>query len=99
MLMKKIISFLAFTVFISIYCYAQAYQGQVNIASLPKIGPSHYIPEYDLDFTTNPQLWEKVNPGMQAGYGSEDELYFRTEAPKINTANTIWNVTGWKGER
>jgi hypothetical protein len=97
--MKKIISFLAFTVFISIYCYAQAYQGQVNIASLPKIGPSHYIPEYDLDFTTNPQLWEKVNPGMQVGYGSEDELYFRTEAPQINTTNTIWNVIGWKGER
>src|SRR5437764_227871 len=99
MLMKKIIFYFAFAVLIKSYCDAQVYKGQINVASLPDIGPSHYIPEYDFDFSTNPSLWEKVNPGMQVGYGSEDELYFRTEVPQISIATNVWNATGWKGER
>jgi hypothetical protein len=96
--MKKI-SICLFCMCFSFFSFSQIYQGQVNAVSLPAIAPSHYIPEYNLDFSTNPQLWEKVTSGMQVGFGSEDELYFRTEAPQINIATSVWNATGWKGER
>jgi hypothetical protein len=97
--MKKVMLFSLSFFFIKVFCIAQAYKGQVDSVQLPMIGSSHYVPEYTLDVTTDPDAWTKEKPGMHAAFGSEDELYFRTEVPPIKNENASWEAAGWKGER
>ena len=97
--MKKIIIIYAAVFFQQNFSFSQSYKGQVDSTLLPKKGPSHYQPEYDIDVSVNPEAWKNEKPGMHVAFGSEDELYFRTEVPEIKSETAFWGATGWKGER
>jgi hypothetical protein len=97
--MKRTIVLCAILFLLTDIASAQVYKGMIDSLNLPKIGPSHYEPEYDIDVPVNPEAWIKEKPGLHAAFGSEDELYFRTEVPAINNENASWEATGWKGER
>ncbi len=98
--MKRIIVVLFLTILSGGTAFCQVYKGQIDSARLPKEGPSHYIPEYTLDEPVNPGAWKNEAPGMHVAFGSEDELYFRTEVPPIiEDKSSLWEATGWRGER
>src|SRR6185312_8869100 len=75
---------------------AQVQKGQVDSALLPRLSP-HYQDEFTYDKSTNPALWNSQQ-GVHVSFGSEDELYFRTEAPQLKESST-WSGIGWRGER
>ena len=77
---------------------SQIYKGQIDSSILPKIGSAHYEPEYTLDHSVNPGAWMTEKTGLHAAFGSETQLYFRTEVPEVNENNS-WQATGWRGER
>lgn len=97
--MKKTIAFF----FLKFLCvsavFSQFYKGQIDSAKLPMIGPSHYIPEYTLDVSSDESAWTKQTHGLHVAFGSEDALYFRIEVPQIKNEQASWNAAGWKGER
>jgi len=97
--MKKTIAFLTINLLLSSIAFSQPYKGVVDSMNLPMIAPSHYQPEYDVDVSINPEAWTKEKQGMHVAFGSEDELYFRTEVPQIKNESASWEATGWKGER
>jgi hypothetical protein len=97
--MKKTVAFLFFNLLCTLIAVAQIYKGQIDSTVLPSTGPAHYIPEYDDDVCVNPQAWTAATTGMHVAFGSEDELYFRKEAPSITNEAAIWHAIGWKGER
>jgi len=78
---------------------SQSYKGQIDSSILPKIGSAHYEPEYTLDHSVNPQAWTSEKHGLHAAFGSEAQLYFRTEVPEANKETVAWQGTGWRGER
>lgn len=89
----------AIFLFLSTFTFAQAYEGEIDSALLPKVSTAHYIPEYALDVSKHPERWENQKAGLHAAFGSEDKLYFRTEVPEINNENASFEASGWKGER
>src|SRR5947199_9861872 len=97
--MKKTIVFFAINLLIINISLAQSYKGKVDSILLPETGPAHYQPEYDIDVPVDANAWTKEKAGMHAAFGSEDELYFRTEVPPIKNGPAVWEATGWKGER
>jgi len=97
--MKKIIAFFYLNFLFACIAFAQPYKGMVDSANLPAIGPAHYQPEYDIDVPVNPAAWANEKAGLNVSFGSEDELYFRTEVPQIKNKAASWETTGWKGER
>src|SRR6476620_7463455 len=96
--MKKTIAFFSLLL-CTLVASSQVYKGQIDSTIMPATGPAHYIPEYDYDSCVNPQAWTTATAGMHVAFGSEDELYFRKEVPTITNDATIWQATGWKGER
>ena len=92
--MKKL-CVLSTILFLEILAFAQG-KGQIDSTLLPSTGP-HYQPEYDLDRPVDANSWLNEKPGLHAGFGSEEKLYFRTEVPGIKAES--WQATGWKGER
>ena len=78
---------------------SQTYKGQIDSSILPKIGPAHYEPEYTLDHAVNPEAWTNEKAGLHAAFGSEAQLYFRTEVPESESETNSWEATGWRGER
>src|SRR4051812_32051628 len=99
MTMKKTIVFLTINLSLASIAFSQPFKGEVDSMNLPPIASSHYQPEYDIDVSVNPDVWTKEKQGMHAAFGSEDELYFRTEVPQIKNESASWEATGWKGER
>src|SRR5690348_6969590 len=97
--MKRTIVLFGMIFLFVITAASQKYKGEIDSMILPDIGPSHYIDEYDLDTPVDTMAWVKEKPGLHVAFGSEDELYFRTEVPVINNEAVEWNATGWKGER
>ncbi len=95
---RTIIFFSAIFLFVGV-ALSQKNNGEVDLANLPAITPSHYQAEYDIDKPVNAAAWTKEQPGIHAAFGSEDRLYFRTEVPSTNNETEDWNATGWKGER
>lgn len=94
----------SYSIFLALYFFcssnfAQVYKGQIDSLQLPKTGPAHYQTEYDIDVPVDAAAWVKQKAGMHVAFGSEDELYFRTEVPQIKNESTSWEATGWKGER
>jgi hypothetical protein len=79
--------------------FSQRYQGQIDSSFLPKIGTSHYEPEYTLDQPVHPEAWTNEKHGLHAAFGSEAQLYFRTEVPEVNGEAVSWEAIGWRGER
>ena len=51
--MKRIIVLLAVYFLFAGVALSQSYHGQVELANLPKTGPSHYQTEYDIDVPVN----------------------------------------------
>jgi hypothetical protein len=78
---------------------SQIYKGRIDSSILPKIGSAHYEPEYTLDHSVNPEAWTNEKPGLHAAFGSEAQLYFRTEVPETKKETNSWEATGWRGER
>jgi hypothetical protein len=97
--MKRTIALCAMLFLFADLVSAQVYKGLIDSTDLPKTGSSHYQQEYDIDVPVNPEAWTKEKPGMHAAFGSEDELYFRSEVPSIQNETATWEATGWKGER
>lgn len=97
--MKKKILFAVVSCLLIYTVFSQSYKGVVDVSRLPQIGPSHYQEEYALDVAVDAATWAKEKHGMHAAFGSEDELYFRTEVPQIKNETAAWEATGWKGER
>lgn len=79
--------------------FSQPFKGQVDSTALPQIGSSHYQAEYDIDVPVNAAAWSKEKTGLNVAFGSEDELYFRTEVPQIKNETASWEAAGWRGER
>lgn len=96
--MKKLAIVVLFSTY-SFIAVSQVYKGQVEVSTLPAIGPSHYIPEYAIDVPSDPAAWNKVNHSLNIAFGAEDELFFRTEVPLSAAGNLSWSATGWRGER
>src|SRR3954466_2721506 len=99
LIMKKTVAFLYLNFLFSSICFSQMHRGEIDSALLPKISLAHYIPEYTFDVPVDSNAWTEEKPEMHVAFGSEDELYFRTEVPKIKEERTLWKATGWKGER
>ena len=78
--------------------YSQLQKAQINAARIPELN-QHYVDEYTFDVSTNPELWKKQKNGLNVSVASTNELYLRTEVPQINQENSVWESTGWKGER
>src|SRR6476469_9934465 len=97
--MKKTIAILSLNFLVAGIGLSQPYKVQVDSMNLPAIGSSHYQPEYDIDIPVDAAAWTKEKQGMHVAFGSEDELYFRTEVPQIKNESASWEATGWKGER
>src|SRR3954452_43277 len=97
--MKKAIIFFSLNFLFACIAFPQPFKAEVDSMNLPMIAPSHYQSEYDIDVSVNPEAWTKEKQGMHVTFGSEDELYFRTEVPQIKSESTSWEATGWKGER
>lgn len=72
-------------------------KGRIDSSMMPKIGP-HYLDEYDFDVPTSEGAWKSQSGGLQAAFGSTDELYFRKEVP-MTVKVLRKNATAWKGER
>ena len=87
---------LSIILFLTILTIAQG-KGQIDSTFLPATGP-HYQPEYDFDRPVDANSWLKERPGLNVAFGSEENLYFRTEVPGLKSENS-WQATGWKGER
>lgn len=96
--MKRLF-YTGYLLLLSSFTFAQTFQGEVDSALLPKVSSAHYEPEYTLDVSKHPERWRNQKAGLHAAFGSEDKLYFRTEVPEMNTENTSFDATGWKGER
>src|SRR6266487_1628131 len=96
--MKKTIACLFINFFFISLAFAQVYKGQIDSSLLPQSDP-HYQPEYTFDVSVAPGAWAKEKAGLHVAFGSEDKLYFRTEVPGIKNETTLWEATGWKGER
>ncbi|HVW12779.1 MAG TPA: glycoside hydrolase domain-containing protein [Mucilaginibacter sp.] len=75
---------------------AQDVRGRVDSALLPVLSP-HYQDEFTFDKSTNPALWN-TQQGVHVSFGSENDLYFRTEVPQSGDTFS-WTGCGWRGER
>ena len=71
--MKKIIVAVC-----AIVCCLKVYPqlDKIDSSRLLQIGP-HYVDEYAFDVSGDEIQWSKQSAGLHAGFGSEDELYFR----------------------
>ncbi len=76
---------------------AQSNGGQVDPSSIPR-PVAHYQEEYVFDKSAHPEKWNQAKPGLNAGFGSTDFLYLRSELPEPATA-LVWKSKAWKGER
>jgi hypothetical protein len=97
--MKKTIVFLSINLLCSALTFGQGFKGEIDSSLLPKPGASHYQAEYDMDVPVDATAWAKEKAGMHVAFGSEEQLYFRTEVPQIKNETASWEATGWKGER
>jgi len=89
--------FLGFLFFVQIG-YAQLQKAQINAANIPALN-QHYLEEYAFDVSTNPELWSKQKHGLNVSVVSTNELYLRAEVPQVAEEKSIWESTGWRGER
>jgi len=73
-------------------------KGQIDISKVP--APAwHYQPEYTFDVPSDMAGWAQQEAGLHAAFGSTGELYLRREIPAGVQENTLWEETGWRGER
>lgn len=73
-------------------------RGQIGLSEMP-VPASHYQVEYTFDIPTDTLAWLVEKPGLNAAFGSTDELYLRCEVPRLSDEGQTWEETGWRGER
>src|SRR3989442_1124711 len=78
--------------------FAQLQRAQIDPAKVP-IPQQHFQPEYTFDAPGDPLRWATQKSGLNASFGSTDQLYMRSEAPDLPNESQRWEDTGWKGER
>ncbi|MEJ7683491.1 MAG: hypothetical protein WKG06_37675 [Segetibacter sp.] len=93
--MKKRLMIFCLPLFFTGFVFGQAYQGQIVYSKVPVPG-AHYQQEYTFDTTLNVAAWTAQKTGMHVSFASTDELYFRSEAPKLQNETLLWQGTGWK---
>jgi hypothetical protein len=96
--MKKALFILFLTGFFTGPVLAQWQKGQVDPEKV-RIPDWHYQTEYTFDKPSDPASWQKVNPGLNVAFGTTDELYLRSEVPRLPAQSSSWEATGWKSER
>jgi len=96
--MRKIALIFFGSLFLGQTAYSQLQKAQISPARIPELN-QHYVDEYAFDVSSNPELWKKQKNGLNVSVASTNELYLRTEVPQINKENSVWESTGWKGER
>ena len=96
--MRRLLSICGILHVIAGVALGQSSPGQIDPTHTPVLGP-HFEPELVFDAPANPERWTHQSPGLHATFGSTDEIYFRSEAPRAETNPTAWKVTGWRGER
>lgn len=77
---------------------AQSTLGRIDPQHTPVLHP-HLDLELTFDKPTDPGRWDRESPGLHAGFGSTDEIYFRSEVPALGENVSLWTGTGWRGER
>ena len=77
---------------------AQVIKGQLNMSAVP-VPIQHYQQEYTIDTIVNQAVWKTQKQGLNAAFGTTDELYFRSEVPELVGQSNNLEATGWKGER
>jgi len=77
---------------------AQLQKAQMQVSKVPR-PEQHYQSEYTFDTPVDTVKWTKQKQGLNAAFGSTDELYLRTEVPGLQNEKASWEETGWKGER
>lgn len=97
--MKKKCTLFCIVVCLRMLSVGQNYTGKISELNLPVAGSAHYEAEYTLDAPVNAGAWLNQHAGLHVAFGSEDQLYFRTEVPEIKDEKASWEATGWKGER
>ena len=77
---------------------AQLQRAQIDPTRVP-IPQQHFQAEYTFDAPGDPLRWATQKSGLNAAFGSTDELYMRSEAPVLPNQSQPWEDTAWKGER
>jgi len=77
---------------------AQLQRAQIDPTRVP-IPQQHFQAEYTFDAPGDPLRWATQKSGLNAAFGSTDELYMRSEAPALPNQSQPWEDTAWKGER
>jgi len=72
-------------------------RGEINSKYIP-VPDFHYQHEYTTEEIINESAWNN-QAGLNAAFGSTDQLYFRREKPDISKNAISFNQTAWKGER
>src|SRR6476661_5468232 len=90
---------------IALYCLlfcslvnAQPYRGQIDSGKVPAPQP-HYQQEYTFDAPVDAAAWTRQPAGMQVSFATTDKAFFRTEVPALEKPSTVFEKTGWRGER
>lgn len=94
---KLVLTLCILSVFLSC-SFAQLKKGQIDLSKIP-IPKGHYQSEYTFDQPTDRGSWDKQHPGLNAAFGSTNELYLRSEVPAVSQESLSWEGTGWRGER
>ncbi len=89
---------LAIAFFLCASGIAQLQPGQIDAAGVP-VPQAHDRAEYALDTATDPAGRARLEPGLDAAFGTTDELYLRCELPAPKGTAQAWHGTGWRGER
>jgi len=93
-----------FTIGCALYLYmlgtafGQALPGQIDPQRTPALSP-HFEPELAYDSPVDNEAWTRVPSGLHAGFGTTDDIYFRSEVPRIGDDARAWDAVGWRGER
>lgn len=96
--MRKTFSILGISLLLTGSVLAQLKKGQIDISKVP-VPKGHYQSEYTFDQPTDMASWAKQQAGLNAAFGSTDELYLRSEVPSVTKESLSWEANGWKGER
>ncbi len=94
---KLILTFLIPHLFFA-FAVAQFKGDQIATLKVPTLY-QHYQNEYTFDSPLDTLRWAKEKGGLKVAFGSTDELYLRTELPRLKAATQTWEETGWRGER
>jgi len=96
--MKRTVSIISLAGLLAWPAFSQSYNGHVDPSKVP-VPSWHYQSEYTFDRPSDPESWQGQKSGLNAAFGSTNELYMRTAVPELPAMSTSWEARGWKGER